>query len=86
MVFKFDFYGRTQKWKNNNSFCWDKFLAVEFTEESNESLLTPNDGGEAESPSFSPSSTVSGPYIPISECITGKPLNTPVGMYFYYLK
>ncbi|XP_014262242.1 GRB2-associated-binding protein 1 [Cimex lectularius] len=28
----------------------------------------------AESPPVSPSSTASGPYIPISECITGKPL------------
>ncbi|EEB09988.1 GRB2-associated-binding protein, putative [Pediculus humanus corporis] len=54
-------------------------VCVEFNEESNESLLTPNDTGEPESPSLSPTSTVSGPYIPISECISGKPLNTPVG-------
>lgn len=29
-----------------------------------------------DSPPVSPSSTASGPYIPISECITGKPLNS----------
>ena len=62
-----------------NNFSLNNFLAVEFNEESNESLLTPNDTGEPESPSLSPTSTVSGPYIPISECISGKPLNTPVG-------
>lgn len=31
---------------------------------------------QAESPPVSPSSTASGPYIPISECITGKPLSS----------
>ncbi|KAK6637707.1 hypothetical protein RUM44_008129 [Polyplax serrata] len=54
--------------------------SVEFTEENNDSILATNDAGETESPSLSPASTVSGPYIPISECISGKPLNTPVGI------
>lgn len=34
----------------------------------------------AESPPVSPTSTASGPYIPISECISGKPLNSPDGL------
>ncbi|GLH13073.1 Protein daughter of sevenless [Gryllus bimaculatus] len=33
-----------------------------------------------ESPPVSPTSTISGPYIPISECISGKPLSTPNGL------
>lgn len=33
-----------------------------------------------ESPPVSPASTVSGPYIPISECISGKPLSSPDGL------
>lgn len=33
-----------------------------------------------ESPPISPTSTVSGPYIPISECISGKPLSSPDGL------
>lgn len=56
-------------------------LAVEFTEENNDSLLSPSEAADMESPPVSPASTVSGPYIPISECITGKPLNTPLGMF-----
>ncbi|KAL1459027.1 hypothetical protein WDU94_011043 [Cyamophila willieti] len=35
-------------------------------------------GGE--SPPISPTSSVSGPYIPISECISGKPLSSPDGL------
>lgn len=54
--------------------------SVEFTEENNDSLLSPSENADTESPPVSPASTVSGPYIPISECITGKPLNTPIGI------
>ncbi|XP_046665889.1 GRB2-associated-binding protein 1 isoform X1 [Homalodisca vitripennis] len=34
----------------------------------------------ADSPPTSPTSTASGPYIPISECISGKPLSSPDGL------
>ncbi|CAA9996539.1 unnamed protein product [Nesidiocoris tenuis] len=37
-----------------------------------------------ESPPVSPSSTASGPYIPISECITGKPLASNSGLDDFY--
>ncbi|XP_075234904.1 daughter of sevenless [Lycorma delicatula] len=33
-----------------------------------------------DSPPVSPASTISGPYIPISECISGKPLSSPDGL------
>uniref|UniRef100_A0A8D8RHQ7 Protein daughter of sevenless n=1 Tax=Cacopsylla melanoneura TaxID=428564 RepID=A0A8D8RHQ7_9HEMI len=33
-----------------------------------------------DSPPISPTSSVSGPYIPISECISGKPLSSPDGL------
>nr|CAD7568582.1 unnamed protein product [Timema californicum] len=33
-----------------------------------------------DSPPTSPTSTISGPYIPISECISGKPLSSPNGL------
>uniref|UniRef100_A0A146ME69 Protein daughter of sevenless n=2 Tax=Lygus hesperus TaxID=30085 RepID=A0A146ME69_LYGHE len=37
-----------------------------------------------ESPPVSPSSTASGPYIPISECITGKPLSNNASLDEFY--
>lgn len=43
--------------------------------------MSPTDRGDVESPPLSPASTLSGPYIPISECISGKPLNTALGKY-----
>lgn len=48
--------------------------------------LTPSEqqdpvlGPVTESPPVSPTSTVSGPYIPISECISGKSLSSPNGL------
>ncbi|KAL0273217.1 UNVERIFIED_CONTAM: hypothetical protein PYX00_005946 [Menopon gallinae] len=58
-----------------------EYSSVPYTEVPSEgSLISPNDAAEIESPPLSPASTVSGPYIPISECITGKPLNTPLGI------
>jgi hypothetical protein len=37
-------------------------------------------GPATESPPVSPTSTISGPYIPISECISGKSLSSPNGL------
>lgn len=37
-------------------------------------------GPGTESPSVSPTSTISGPYIPISECISGRSLSSPYGL------
>ncbi|KAJ4451076.1 hypothetical protein ANN_02514 [Periplaneta americana] len=37
-------------------------------------------GPVTESPPVSPTSTISGPYIPISECISGKSLSSPNGL------
>ena len=45
-------------------------------EQEDTSSLVEVSSQQAESPPVSPSSTASGPYIPISECITGKPLNS----------
>lgn len=42
--------------------------------------LTEESSQAAESPPVSPTSTASGPYIPISECISGKPLSSPDGL------
>lgn len=37
-------------------------------------------GPARDSPPISPTSTISGPYIPISECISGKSLSSPNGL------
>lgn len=37
-------------------------------------------GSVTESPPVSPTSTISGPYIPISECISGRSLSSPYGL------
>ncbi|PSN37264.1 hypothetical protein C0J52_17319 [Blattella germanica] len=46
------------------------------TNEQQEHILDPL----TESPPVSPTSTISGPYIPISECISGKSLSSPNGL------
>lgn len=53
----------------------------DFTREFGENHSLADESSQAaDSPPISPTSTASGPYIPISECISGKPLNSPDGL------
>lgn len=58
----------------------NNYTDYEYNGGEDEPSLAEESSQTAESPPVSPSSTASGPYIPISECISGKPLSSPDGL------
>uniref|UniRef100_A0A1B6D503 PH domain-containing protein n=1 Tax=Clastoptera arizonana TaxID=38151 RepID=A0A1B6D503_9HEMI len=58
----------------------DTTYDYEYTGGDDEPSIAEESSQTAESPPVSPTSTASGPYIPIFECISGKPLNSADGL------